>query len=185
MLKQVELLPASASSSEIYLLSRHSPDNVKLRSGRVEVKQLLCTSATGLELWRPCLKAPFPLDADVVSDLCDAWRCEHPARVPLLGTAEMLLNWVARTLPMVQPLPIRKLRRRFRIATCAGEWATVESNGVRRESLSLEHSDLAVVLAAMDALDLTGEPNTNYVTGLKQFLGWSLDESLRATGSPA
>ncbi|MES2125238.1 MAG: hypothetical protein V4503_11185 [Gemmatimonadota bacterium] len=175
LLQQVELTPTPGPSSETYLLTPRSPDNVKIRNGRVEVKQLLRTSPDGLELWRPSLKEEFPLDSRTVSALCHAWQCEQPEVTPVLPTPEALTAWITRTLPEVRIIPIRKLRHRFRLGECEGEWASIESDDATLETLALEHHDPAVLRQALDTLRLTDAPNINYVTGLKRFIGWTLD----------
>lgn len=175
LLRQVELTPASAPANVTYLLTPASPDNVTIRDGHIEVKRMLRTSPAGLELWRPSLKQEFPLDPKAVSALCHAWRCEQPEIMPSVATPEALLAWVSRALPAVRVIPVRKLRRRFRLGECEGEWVTLESGSARLESLSLGHHDPMVVLQAMAELQLSGAPNINYVAGLKRFLGWSLD----------
>src|SRR5512143_1289511 len=58
-------------SAEYYLLSRASPHNVKIRGGAVEVKRLEEVHPSGLERWRPTLKAPFPLDAGSLTEVWD------------------------------------------------------------------------------------------------------------------
>ncbi|MES2304332.1 MAG: hypothetical protein V4558_02455 [Gemmatimonadota bacterium] len=175
LLRQVELTPATAPSHETYLLTPRSPDNVKIREGRVEVKRLLRTSPAGLELWRPALKAEFPLDPDTVLALCHAWRCEQPETIPTIATPDALITWVTRALPEVRVIPIRKIRRRFRLGACEGESVTLDSGNARLESLALEHHDPAVLNEALAELQLSGARNINYVAGLKRFLGWSLD----------
>ena len=52
-----------AESDEVYFLSDSSDASVKLRDGRLDVK-VLERVEDGLQLWRPVVKAEFPLDAD-------------------------------------------------------------------------------------------------------------------------
>ena len=54
-----------AESDEVYFLSDSSDASVKLRDGRLDVK-VLERVEDGLQLWRPVVKAEFPLDADAV-----------------------------------------------------------------------------------------------------------------------
>jgi exopolyphosphatase/guanosine-5'-triphosphate,3'-diphosphate pyrophosphatase len=50
-----------AESDEIYLLSLATDASVKARGGLLDVKRLERVSEDGLELWRPVMKARFPL----------------------------------------------------------------------------------------------------------------------------
>lgn len=175
LLHQVELLPSPAPAEEVWFLTPASPDIVKITHGRIEARRLLRTSASGLELWQPSLTADFPLQSDTVMALCDAWRCDRPARAPTVLDAAALLGWIDRALPQVRVLPVRKLRRRFRLLHCEGEWVTFETEAGQLESLSLEHHDPAIVHGALVALRLNGARNINCVDGLKRLLGWQLD----------
>jgi hypothetical protein len=58
------------------------------------------------------------------------------------------------------------------LAECDGERVTILIEGRLLESLSLEHVDPAVLLAALKALHLDQEANTNYLRAIKGVLGW-------------
>ena len=54
-------------SDELYVLGLRSEASVKVRDGVMDVKRLEGVDDHGLELWRPVMKAAFPLArADVV-----------------------------------------------------------------------------------------------------------------------
>lgn len=175
LLRQVELLPSPEPSYEWYLLTPASADNVKLRGSGVEVKRLLRTNSSGLELWQPAFKCEFPLGPDAVRRLCDVWGVELPGIAPVLANGDALVSWLTRALPEVRVIPVRKLRRRFRVLHCEGEWVTLEIGDRKLECLALEHHDPGVVSAALVALRLQGARNINYVEGLKRLLGWQVD----------
>ena len=159
-------------TSEIYLPTRRSPCNVKIRHELLDVKQLRTTDAAGLELWEPTLKCGFPLPPETLDALCHDWQCLRPDTVPSLPTPEHLLSFISRSLPDVRIVPLRKWRRRIRLADCDGERVTILIEGRLLESLSLEHQDPAVLLAALKALRLDQEENTNYLRAIKGVLGW-------------
>ena len=161
-----------APTAETYFLTRQSASNVKLRGERVEVKQLLETDAAGLELWRPVLKAAFPLAPDVLAELCDYWRRPRPDVCPPLPTPEHLLSFLARQAPDVRVIPLRKWRRAYRLEECIAERATVLVEGGPLETLSLEHADPVLLHAALRTLHLDQARNTNYVLALKRLVGW-------------
>src|SRR5215471_341479 len=48
-------------SDEIYLLSRDTDANVKIRDRLMDIKTLEQVNAEGLEQWRPVMKGEFPL----------------------------------------------------------------------------------------------------------------------------
>ena len=66
-------------SDELYLLSANSNASTKLRDGIMDMKRLERVSDDGLELWRPVLKADFPIAADEVGALYDGLDVTVPA----------------------------------------------------------------------------------------------------------
>ncbi|MFH1214155.1 MAG: hypothetical protein V1681_08690, partial [Candidatus Neomarinimicrobiota bacterium] len=53
-------------SEEIYIISKNSCDNCKIRNSLMDIKVLEKTGEDGLELWKPVLKASFPLSFEIV-----------------------------------------------------------------------------------------------------------------------
>src|SRR5262245_43004489 len=79
-------------SEELYLLALASDASVKVRGGQMDVKCLERVGDDGLELWRPVMKAGFPLPAGDVRSVLDALRTEGP---PLERAAYTLWELVA------------------------------------------------------------------------------------------
>lgn len=169
-----EAVPTASGSltSAIHLLTRQSPGTVKLRDGRVEVKQLLPTNETGLELWQSVMNEGFPLAPGILAELCRVWQRPPPEANPTLPTAEHLLSFVSRSAPDVCIIPIREWRRTYRLQDCVAERVTVLVDWWLLETLSLAHTDLATLRAALRAVQLDRELNTNYVVELKRRIGW-------------
>ena len=59
-------------SEEIYLLGPGDEANVKVRDALMDIKILEHVDKNGLEQWRPVFKAPFPLDAAGIGQVCRA-----------------------------------------------------------------------------------------------------------------
>lgn len=177
LLHHVELTPSPEPSSEVFLMTPETADDIRLTRGHLEVKRLVRTSASGLEAWRPVLSETFPLYPATVFELCDSWGVSCPVMLPEMPTSTAFLSWLGRTLPSVRIIAARKVTRRFRVLGCDGEWVTLQSGENRLETLSLAHHDPAVIQGAMLELRLMGAPNINYTKGLKRFLGWHLDSA--------
>ena len=62
-------------SDEIYLLSRDTDANVKIRDRLMDIKTLEQVNAEGLEQWRPVMKGEFPLPAAEVARVCVRSPC--------------------------------------------------------------------------------------------------------------
>src|SRR5690349_24220585 len=65
-------------SDEIYLVSLKSDASVKVRDGLMDVKQLQRVDSSGLEQWKPTMKAAFPLSADQVLLVMKALGTKSP-----------------------------------------------------------------------------------------------------------
>jgi hypothetical protein len=89
-----------AESDEIYLLSLATDASVKARGGLLDVKRLERVSEDGLELWRPVMKARFPLSADDVGSVMAALGAAvpPPARASTRST-DSSTRWCDRARP--------------------------------------------------------------------------------------
>ena len=84
----------------MYLVSRLTDANVKVRDGLLDVKELEHVDADGLEQWTPVLKAEFPVPADQVAAVLDRLR-RHRGAV----TRRLLARRAARRGRAGQPGP--------------------------------------------------------------------------------
>src|SRR4029453_7408748 len=58
-------------SDELYVLSKTVDENVKVRDGLLDVKQLEHVNPDGLEQWVPVMKEPFPLAAPMAASVLE------------------------------------------------------------------------------------------------------------------
>lgn len=136
---------------------------MKLRGGRLEVKQLDEVHPTGLERWRPVLSAPFPLSRDAVRFLDDILGLGAFALTgPVPDAAALVRSLPAR----VSVVPLSKRRRPLVLEGCPGEWVELEALGHSLRSLCLEDPDPDRILRALHARQLHPEDNTSYPTAL-------------------
>ena len=70
---------APVDSDETYVLSMYGDASVKVRDGVLDAKVLQRVSGSGLQLWVPVMKAPFPLDAAAVTTTFTALGVTPPA----------------------------------------------------------------------------------------------------------
>lgn len=161
----------SSESDETYLLDTSETENVKIRSGTLDIKRLRETNAEGLELWEPVIKTKFPLSR---SDLAAA----SAACILPLGdlrrasyTIQQFVDEVATLRGCLGVFHVHKSRRAFNFLGCIAELARLTVQSVVLDSLSFEHEKPQCVLAALHALGLDGHNNTNYPRGLKRALG--------------
>jgi exopolyphosphatase / guanosine-5'-triphosphate,3'-diphosphate pyrophosphatase len=174
-LAQAAALPADAAprdSDETYILDLSAPiaQNVKIRDGVLDIKRLLQTDATGLELWEPVLKARFPLGRKDVAAVFGPWM--PPAALTRDAyTLKQLISEIVAPQPALRVVEVRKSRRAFGFAGCLAELVQISAGSVSLESFSLEQEDPKRLLAALQTLGLDSHANTNYILGLKRAFG--------------
>ena len=155
-------------SRESYLLSPESPHNVKIRDGALEVKRLVEVHPSGLERWRPTLRALFPLDPHLLSEVWDALRIPPPQSPIPLNDESGFLDALPQELRVVH---LEKRRRPLILRGCPGEWVMLTVAQLQRQSLALEHPDPELLLETLRRFHLDPVANTNYPRALAQLAG--------------
>jgi exopolyphosphatase / guanosine-5'-triphosphate,3'-diphosphate pyrophosphatase len=166
-------LPAARESGqpshETYLISEASPNNVKIRSGVLDVKVLEQTSDDGLELWRPVFKHAFPIAARELSKVWWAWNLESPA-APRSYTLASFRHMVGMT-PELRAIEVVKTRVRFDVLGCSAERASLSIGGVLWETVAVEHENPERVARAIAALGDHPPTASNYPALLRRLAG--------------
>jgi exopolyphosphatase / guanosine-5'-triphosphate,3'-diphosphate pyrophosphatase len=111
----------------------------------------------GLQLWRPVVKAEFPLDAD---DAAEAMRA-----LGVSGSATTLDE--LRALPGVRAVEVHKRREHFTVGDAMAERAELRTPTGVAVTVAIESEDPAAVLAAVRELGLEGRPNVSVPSTLK------------------
>jgi exopolyphosphatase/guanosine-5'-triphosphate,3'-diphosphate pyrophosphatase len=144
-----------AESDELYLLSERTA-SVKVRDGRLDVK-VLERVQDGLELWRPVVKAEFPLDADAVDEVVRALGVSgRPSTLDEL-----------RALAGVRAVEVHKRRERFTVGDAMAERAELRTERGVALTVAVESEDPMAVLAGVRELGLEGRQNVSVPRTLK------------------
>lgn len=171
------------SSEEIYLLSAHTPHNVKIRKQLLEIKWRERRAADGLELWRPTARSPFPLDDAAQRALWSAWGIP-PQAVGATESLDALQRIIVAAPSTLRRVDLVKRRTRLSLAGCAGELVELEIGPEHRVSLAFEDADPRAVRAAVTAAGLEGYPNLNYPAALKEIVGLPIAGLVTSEGAP-
>jgi exopolyphosphatase/guanosine-5'-triphosphate,3'-diphosphate pyrophosphatase len=164
-----------ADSDETYLLSLASDASVKVRDGRVDVKRLERTGDGGLELWRPALKASFPLAAaDVATTLAALGAAVAPLARPAY-TREQLRDEVLGPAPGLRAIGVRKHRAHYTIDGCMAELTELATDAGTTRTIAIESEDPELVRTAVRGLGLDGHPAMCVARGLKALVGFGTD----------
>lgn len=163
-------------SRQIYLISAagDGSHNVKIRDGAVDVKKLVRREGE-LELWKPELRATFPVSLDelraaVLEPLAVAVR---PPALEEFSLAAVLTDVVFPTPDFVAAV-VEKRRSSFRLGpngSIRAEHTEVRVNGAGMETMAVEATDPDVLAVSLSVLALDAYRNTNYVAALKIITG--------------
>jgi exopolyphosphatase/guanosine-5'-triphosphate,3'-diphosphate pyrophosphatase len=157
-------------SDEVYLLSTHSDASVKYRDDVVDVKRLEQVNDDGLELWRPVLKASFPLSADDVAAVLDAVAVDVPPAERSSYSMHEFAAEIVAPHPDLRGLGVHKHRTHYLVDECMVERTVMTTPTGELQTIAIESPDAAVVVATIARLSLAGHPNVNVASGLKTFI---------------
>ena len=160
----------SKTSRETYLISSVADrSNIKIRSGLMDIK-VLDRTERGLELWKPVLKAEFPLDAATITTAVYARLELEPPAVsngpfPEKSFLELMLRDAR-----IAIVPVSKDRAQFQIGSCAAEFASVIIDGQNVETVAAESTDPDALLALLEQIGISNLANQSYVREIKRVI---------------
>src|SRR3954451_24983335 len=157
---------------DLYLLSRNSDASVKVRDGRMDVKELQRVGDDGLEQWWPVLKAPYPLGAEDFGVLADALGVAVAPPADGAASLEDLAERLAGASPDLLAVMVHKRRGRLTIGGCMAELSEMRTELGATRTIAIESEDAARVTAAVRGLGLDARPNVNVARGLKTLAGF-------------
>jgi hypothetical protein len=157
------------NSSEVYILSKKSMDNTKIRDMLMDIKTLQRVNEDKLEQWYPIMKAEFPLTREILGKVFLAWKTEAPAyRQETYSYDEFLLKLV-QPHPDLKIVKVDKERHGFMINGCIVEIADLKFDGKPLRTIAVEMEDPGQVMATVKELQLVRFENVNYLKALKRF----------------
>lgn len=160
---------APKDSDEIYFLSSHG-ENVKVRDGLMDLKELREVNNYGLEQWAPILKATFPLSVADATKVLDALRIPVPESLQGTYSVQALVDAAAQSGGRVRAVNVHKRRVRYTVEGCLAELSDLSANGNPIRTLAVESEDPKAIMLAVEALGLIGYVNTNYLQGLADLI---------------
>ncbi|MHA1584491.1 MAG: hypothetical protein ACTSWL_04495 [Promethearchaeota archaeon] len=159
-------------SKEIYILSKNSNDNTKIRDELMDIKSpIRINEDTGLEQWTVLAKSAFPIH---INDLALVYKA-FGIKLPYLDKDEYSYKEYIEDLigknPDLKMINVEKNRHGYLIDDAIVEIAEVKFNEISTKTIAVEHADMEVVLKAVEKLGLTGYKNVNYIKAMKQTFG--------------
>jgi hypothetical protein len=159
------------NSSELYILSKKSMDNTKIRDMLMDIKTLQQVNDDKLEQWYPILKAGFPLTLENLGDVFRAWKAKAPSFQRETYDYKEFLHDLVEPHPDLRIVSVEKERHGFMINGCIVEIANLKFDGKPVRTVAVEMEDPGQVMATVRELQLDGFENINYLKALKRFVG--------------
>ena len=159
-------------SDEVYLLSRHGDASIKVRDDLMDVKHLERVSEHGLELWRPVMKASFPIGADDVAAVFGALNIPVPHLARERYTLQQLEDELIALNPDLRPVGVHKRRSHYVVDDCMVELTDMTAEGHTTRTVVVESPDPALIRSTVRDLGLEGRTNVNVARGLKSLVAF-------------
>lgn len=158
-------------SAEDYIICRSSGNNVKIRDGLLDIKQLENVNDDSLEQWMPVMKVGFPCPADDVAKVFTAFGLARPEMARDEYTYDQFIAEVIGGDDGLAVVKVVKSRHGFMIREAIVEVAEVTFDGISLKTAAVEHIDPALVMELVRELGLDALPNVNYIKAMKRAVG--------------
>ena len=158
-------------SAEDYIVCRTSGNNVKVRDGLLDIKQLENINDDTLEQWMPVMKVGFPAPADDVARIFSAFDLVRPEMKRDEYTYDEFIEEVVGGSDELAVVKVTKNRNGFMIREVIVEVAEVTFDGIAFKTAAAEHIDPALVMEVARELGLDALPNVNYIKAMKKAVG--------------
>ncbi|MBL3540196.1 hypothetical protein [Aminivibrio sp.] len=158
-------------SEEVYVLSKNSDENVKVRDDLLDIKSLQEVNADGLEQWFPVLKAGFPVTVEDLKNVFGYFKVPEPIFGRKKYTFDQFLNEIVRPNQNLRLVQVKKKRHIYVINGAVTEIAETEFDGVALRTICVEHEDPEVVMKTVRELGMEDLPNINYIQAMKKTVG--------------
>lgn len=158
-------------SAEDYIVCRSSGNNVKVRDGLLDIKQLENINDDTLEQWMPVMKVGFTCPAEEAAKIFSAFGLPTPEMERDEYTYDQFIDEVVGGMDELAVVKVTKKRHGFMIREVIVEVAEVTFDGVPLKTAAAEHIDPALVMDVVRELGLDAYPNVNYIKAMKRAVG--------------
>jgi hypothetical protein len=168
------LQKARKMPAETYFLSAKTDDaNVKVRDGLLDIKLKVGATPEGYEIFQPSGKFQFPVNKADLAEIVAHLKVDMALERESYGIDEFIE--MARRHPDLVPVSVEKMRYGFTVAGIICEFARVWFNGALVETACCESENYAGMRKVIEALGISGMPNTNYLKAAKRVVGMIAD----------
>lgn len=165
-IKENEII-SQKESSEIYIVSKKSDENIKIRDGKINIKSLLKTDENNLEKWTVLLKAQFPITITESELIYQAFNLTLKSAAKEKFSLNEFLDSFVRTEKNLQIVDVSKKRFGYSINECSVELSEVKINDIQTKTIAVEHINSKIVTNTVKMLNLSGFENVSYIREIK------------------
>ena len=160
-------------SKEIYILSKKSNDNTKIRDELMDIKSpIRINNETGLEQWTVLAKSAFPIHINDLALVYKAFGLQLPYLDKDEYSYEEYIEELIGKNPDLKMINVEKNRHGYLIDDAIVEIAEVKFNEFSTKTIAVEHADMEMVLNTVKKLGLTEYENVNYIKAMKRTFGF-------------
>ncbi len=160
-------------SAEDYIVTTKGGNNVKVRDGKLDIKELRNTNGDTLEQWMPVLKVGFPCKAEEAARIFESFNMDSLAMDQEEYTYDEFINNVVGSCEDLAVVKVVKKRFGYMLGEVIVELAEVTFDGVSWKTMAVEHTDPDLVMSTVKELELDSFDNVNYIRAMKRSIGMS------------
>jgi exopolyphosphatase/guanosine-5'-triphosphate,3'-diphosphate pyrophosphatase len=159
-------------SSEVYILSKNSGENIKIRDTLMDIKVLRETNADTLEQWFPIMKATFPIASAEMTEVFKAANVDfNDSDVADMEFDEFIAKYVDPN-PNLKSVGVFKKRYGYMIEGATVEIADLTIDGQATRTTAVEDADPELVISLVKKLGLIDFENISYIKAMRRMVGF-------------
>ena len=156
-------------SKEIYILSKKSNDNTKIRDELMDIKTpIRINNETGLEQWTVLMKAGFPIHINDLALVYKAFGLPMPYLEKDEYSYQEYINELIGKNPDLKMVNVEKKRYGYLIDDAIVEIAEVKFDNIPIKTIAVEHANPELVVKTVKKLGLDKYENVNYIKAMKR-----------------
>ncbi len=163
----------SMESSEVYILSKKSGENVKIRDSLMDIKVLRAVE-NDLEQWFPIMKATFPIGEDEAREVFEAAGVDYDPKGATEWSYEDFISKMVDTNTDLKAVGVFKKRYGYKIEGATVELADLTIDGQEIRTTAVEDADPELVLSIVAKLGLSGYENISYIKAMRRMVGFEV-----------
>ncbi len=159
-------------SSEVYILSKNSGENIKIRDTLMDIKVLREINGDSLEQWFPIMKATFPIANAEMTEVFKAANVDfNDSDVVDMEFDEFIAKYVDPN-PNLKSVGVFKKRYGYMIEGATVEIADLTIDGQSTRTTAVEDADPELVISLVKKLGLIDFENISYIKAMRRMVGF-------------